>query len=118
MMTLSNMLDAHRYFRSPRADLDKLIDTSHDRFLQILNSFPTLNELKLNGAGKLSKSNIQQELSAVLHTNKNNVALVAIQGAFALLSQWNASRVLMTAREAPEKWIRFVGADDEELFIG
>ena len=67
-------------------NLDKLIDTSHDRFLQILNGFPTLDELKLNGAGKLSKSNIQQELSVALYTYKNNVTLMAIQGAFALLS--------------------------------
>jgi hypothetical protein len=43
---------------------------------------------------------------------------MAIQGYFALLVQWNASRILLKAREAPEEWIRFVGAEDDELFIG
>jgi hypothetical protein len=69
-------------------------------------------------SGRISKGHIQQKLLSVLHTNKNNVALVAIQGFFALLSQWNVSRVLLKAREAPEEWIRFVGAEDDELFMG
>ena len=115
-MVLNNMLEAHRYFRSPRVELTKLITTSNDRFLQILDGFPTPDEV--NSAGRLIKGNIHQELLAVVQTNKNNVALIAIQGFFALLSQWNASRVLVKAREAPEEWIRFVGADDDELFIG
>jgi hypothetical protein len=110
------MLEAHQYFRSPRVEFAKLINSSHQRFLQILNGFPTADDL--NGAGRLSKGHIRQELLAVLHTNKNNVTLVAIQGVFALLSQWNVSRVLLRAREAPDEWIRFVGADDDELFIG
>ena len=115
-MVLNNMLEAHKYFRSPRVELAKLITTSNDRFLQILDGFPTPDEI--NSAGRLIKGNIHQELLAVLQTNKNNVALVAIQGFFALVSQWNASQVLLKAREAPEQWIRFVGADDDELFIG
>jgi hypothetical protein len=93
-----------------------LISRSHNRFLEILDGCPTLDDL--NGAGMFSKGHIQQQLLAVLHTNKNNVALVAMQGFFAVVSQWNASRVLQRAREAPEEWIRFVGADDDELFMG
>ena len=50
-------------------ELRKLIDTSHDRFLQNLSDFPTLDDL--NGTGRLSKSHIRQEPIAVLHTNKN-----------------------------------------------
>jgi len=113
---LSSMLDGHKYFRSPRVEFLKLISTSHERFLHILDGFPTMDDLK--DGGWLSKRRIQQELLAVLHTNKNNVALVAIQGFFAVISQWNASQVLLRAREAPEEWIRFVGADDDKLFMG
>ena len=110
------MFEAHKYLRSPKVESARLINTSHLRFLQILNGFPNTDDL--NGAVRLSDGHIKQQLLSVLHTNKNNVALVAIQGVFALLSQWNASRVLLRAREAPEEWIRFVGADDDELFIG
>jgi len=109
------MLEAHKYLRSPKVEMTKLIDTSLVRFLQILDGFPSVGEL--NGA-KHGKKHIQEELLAVLQTKKNNVALVAMQGIYAVLSQWNASRVLFKAREAPEEWIRFVGADDDELFIG
>ena len=115
-MILSDILEVHKYFRSPRVELTKLINTSHERFLEILDGFPTRDDL--NDAGRISKGHIQQKILAVLHSNKNNVALVAFQGFFAVLSQWNASRVLMRAREAPEEWIRFVGAEDDELFIG
>jgi hypothetical protein len=110
------MFEAHKYFRSPRVDFQRLIDTSHQRFLQILNGFPSVDEL--HGAGRLSKGHVQQELLALLHNKKNNVALVAIHGVLAVVSQWNASRVLLRAREAPEEWIRFVGLDDDELFLG
>ena len=113
-----DMFEAHMYFRSnPRVELARLIKTSHQRFLQILNGFPTLDDL--NGAGRrLGKEHIQKELLDLLHKNKNNVALVAIQGLLAVLSQWNADQALLRGREAPEEWIRFVGADDDELFIG
>jgi hypothetical protein len=116
-MMVPDMFEAHKYFHSPRVpEFRKHIDASHKRFLQILDGFPTVDDL--NGAGRLSEGYIQQELLALLHKNKNNVALVAMQGYFAVLSQWNASRVLLNAREAPEEWIRFVGADDDELFMG
>ena len=110
------MFEAHKYFRSPKVEWRKLINTSHKRFLKILDSFPTLDDL--NSAGRVSEEHIQKELFALLDTNKNNVALVAIQGYFAVLLQWNASRILLNAREAPEEWTRFVGADDDDLFIG
>jgi len=64
-MILSNAVEAHKYFWSPRVEATKLITTSHDRFLQ--------------------------KLLAILHTNKSNVTLMAYQGFFAMLSQWNAS---------------------------
>ncbi|KAF8814014.1 hypothetical protein BYT27DRAFT_7250425 [Phlegmacium glaucopus] len=115
-LAMSDMLAAHKHFRSPRVDLTKLIKTSHDRFLQILDGFQPMDNS--NGGGRLSNGHIQQELQKLLHTNKNNVALVAFQGFIAFLSLWNASRVLLRAREAPEEWIRFVGAEDDELFIG
>ena len=115
-LVLLSMFEAHKYFRGPKVELKKLLDTSHKRFLKILDGFPTLDDL--NSAGRLSKDHIQKELFAVLDTNKNNVALVAIQGYIAVLLQWNASRILLRAREAPEEWIRFVGADDDELFLG
>ena len=110
------MFVAHKYFRSPRVELGKLIKTSHTRFIKILDGFPTLDGI--NSAGRLGEEYIQKELIALLDTSKNNVALVAFQGYFALLLRWNASRILLRAREAPEEWIRFVGADDDELFIG
>ena len=115
-LILADMLEAHKYFRSPRVEITKLVKTSHDRFLQILDSFQPVDSS--NGAGKLGNGQIQRELQTLLHTNKNNVTLVALQGFLALLSQWNTSRVLLRAREAPDEWIRFVGADDDELFIG
>ncbi|KAF8814010.1 hypothetical protein BYT27DRAFT_7206382 [Phlegmacium glaucopus] len=116
VLTMSDMLAAHKHFRSSRVDLTKLIKTSHDRFLQILDGFQPMDNS--NGGGRLSNGQIQQELQKLLHTNKNNVALVAFQGILAFVSQWNASRVLLRAREAPEEWIRFVGAEDDKLFIG
>jgi hypothetical protein len=113
---MRNMLAAHKHFRSPRVDLTKLIKTSQERFLQILDGFQLMDNP--NGARRVSNVQIQQELQKLLHTSKNNVALVAFQGIIAFLSLWNASRVLLQAREAPEEWIRFVGAEDDELFIG
>ena len=113
---MADMLEAHKYFRGPRVDSETLIKRSHSRFLQILDSFQPIDSS--NGAGRLSNGKIQEELQTLLNTNKNNVALVAFQGFCAILSQWNASRVLLRAREAPDEWIRFVGADDDELFIG
>ena len=115
-MTVNNLFEAHKYFRSPKVEWRKLIDTSHQRFLKILDGFPTLDDL--NSAGGLRKDHIQKELLTMVETNENNVALVAFQGYFAVLLQWNASRILLRAREAPEEWIRFVGADDDELFLG
>lgn len=94
----------------------KLINTSHGRFLKIFDGFPTLDGFNI--AGKLNDVYIQKELFALLHTNKNNIALVALQGYFALVVKWNASRILPRAREAPEEWIQFVGAEDDELFMG
>ena len=92
--------------------------TSQKRFLKILDGFPTQEDL--NSAGRLSEEYIRNDLSAllVLRTNKNNVAHVVFQAYFAVLLQWNASRILTRARETPEEWIRFVGAEDDELFIG
>jgi hypothetical protein len=115
-VVMSDMLEAHKHFRSPRVDLTKLVKTSHDRFLQILDGFQLMDNP--NGGGRLSNVQIHQELQKLLHTNKNNVALVAFQGFLAFLSLWNASRVLFQAREAPEEWMRFVGAEDDDLFIG
>jgi len=114
-LILANMVEAHKYFRSPRVELKRLFITSHDRFLQILDGFQPMNNS--NGAGRPRNIQIQRELQDLLHTNRN-VTLVAFQGFFALLSTWNTSRVLLQAREAPDEWIRFVGAHDDELFIG
>ncbi|KAF8814008.1 hypothetical protein BYT27DRAFT_7250420 [Phlegmacium glaucopus] len=50
--TMSDMLVAHKHFRSPRVDLTKLITTSHDRFLQILDGFQPMDNS--NGGGRLS----------------------------------------------------------------
>ena len=94
----------------------KLIETSHSRFLRILDDFQPMDGS--SAAGRLSNSQIQRELQSMLQSNKNNVALVVFQGFLALLSQWNSSRVLSRAREAPDEWVRFVGADDDDLFIG
>ena len=97
-------------------EAQKLSDTSIKRFLKILDGFPTVDDLE--SAGRFSEDYIQKELLSLLDTSKNNVALVVLQGYFAVLLQWNASRVLVNAREAPEEWIQFVSADDDELFIG
>ena len=117
---LPRIFEAHKYFRSPRVEMAKLFLTSHKYFLKILDGFPTVDDL--NSAGRLSEEHIQRELLALLRksTGKDNlnVALVAFQGYLAMLLKWNASRILTNAREAPEEWIRFVGADDDELFMG
>ncbi|PPQ96157.1 hypothetical protein CVT26_004792 [Gymnopilus dilepis] len=115
-LCLSDTLEAHKHFRSPRVELTKLIETSHSRFLRILDDFQPMDGS--SAAGRLSNSQIQRELQSMLQSNKNNVALVVFQGFLALLSQWNSSRVLSRAREAPDEWVRFVGADDDDLFIG
>ena len=114
---LSDLFEAHNYLRSPkRVEFSKLFDTSQKRFLKILDGFPTLEVL--NGAVRLGEDHIRKELSALLRTNKNNVVLVVFQAFFAVPLKWNASRILLRAREGPEEWIRFVGAEDGELFIG
>ena len=114
---LSNLFEAHNYLRSPkRVEFSKLFDTSQKRFLKILDGFPTLEDL--NGAVRLGEDHIRKELSALLRTNKNNVVHVVFQAFFAVPLKWNASRILLRAREGPEEWIRFVGAEDGELFIG
>ena len=64
-----------------------------------------------------SDISIQKELQNLLQSNKNNVALVVLQGLLGMISLWNSSRVLSRAREAPAEWIR-LGADDDEVFIG
>ena len=62
---------------------------------------------------------IRAELKKLLQPNKaNNVALVVFQGFLGTFALWNAQRVLMRAREAPEEWIRFLAADEDEIYIG
>lgn len=88
-MTFQCILLAHQYFQSPRVEGARLINTSHKCFLQMLNGSQTLD--RSNAAGRLSEIHIQNELLALLHTNRNNVALMAIQGFFAVMLGWNVS---------------------------
>ena len=75
---VGHLLEAHKYFRSnPRVELQRLLNTSQQCFLQILNGFPTLDGLNSEGR-RLGKGHIQKELLDILHKNKNNVTLMAI----------------------------------------
>lgn len=108
---IADVAAAHRHFRSPRVEVDRLLTTSQDRFLHLLKEVKPVDNVR-------SDISIQEELQNLLQSNKNNVALVVLQGLLGMISLWNSSRVLSRAREAPAEWIRFVGADDDEVFIG
>lgn len=108
---ISDVGEAHKHFRSPRVEVERLLTTSQDRFLHLLNESKPVDNVR-------SDIPIQRELQNLLQSNKNNVALVVLQGLLGMISLWNSSRILSRAREAPDEWIRFVGADDDEVFIG
>ena len=108
-MNLPDLIAAHKHYRSPNAEHDKLFSTSKDRFMQLFRQ----HSVKSNISNILRK-----ELKALLISNRNNVALVVYQGFFAILARWNYARVLPKVREAPEEWIRFIAADDDYIYIG
>ncbi|KAF8967548.1 hypothetical protein BDZ97DRAFT_1803931 [Flammula alnicola] len=113
-LSTCDLKEAHQHFRGRPVDHGRFITTSRDRFIRILGEFQEVNRVP----GRLSDAPVRRELQTLLQSNVNNVALVVLQGFFALFAQWNASRVLSRAREAPDEWIRFVGADDDEMYIG
>ncbi|KAF8149157.1 hypothetical protein B0H34DRAFT_197165 [Crassisporium funariophilum] len=113
-MNMQDLTEAHQLYRSPRAESSKLFSTSQDRFMRLLREYTMVD----NASGRHSDPSLRTELQGLLLSNRNNVALVVFQGFLAIVSLWNSSRVLMRAREAPEEWIRFVVADDDDVFLG
>ena len=71
-----------------------------------------------NAGGSVTDTLLRDGLLGLLHANANNVALVIFQGFLATVARWNCCRVLSRACEVPEEWIKFVVADDDEIYIG
>ena len=116
LTNLGYITTAHQHYRSNKVEISKLYSTSQDRFLLMLRDFQPSSA---SNAFVHSHPAIRTELKKLLQPNKaNNVALVVFQGFLGTFALWNAQRVLMRAREAPEEWIRFLAADEDEIYIG
>lgn len=113
---MKDITTAHQHYRSNKVEIGKLYSTSQDRFLLMLREFQPSTA---SNAFVHSHPTIRSDLKKLLQPNKaNNVALVVFQGFLGTFALWNAQRVLMRAREAPEEWIRFLAADEDEIYIG
>jgi hypothetical protein len=54
----------------------------------------------------------------LLDRRRDNIALVVMQGALAVQMRWNAERISSRIREVPEEWLKFVVAENDDIFIG
>lgn len=112
---ISGLTTAHEHYRGQPVNAVKLLSTSQERFLHILHEFQSTAA----SSAFVHSHPIRDELRKLLQPNKaNNVALLVYQGYLGSIAMWNCARILSRAREAPEEWIRFISADDDELFIG
>ncbi|KAF8799183.1 hypothetical protein BYT27DRAFT_6873048 [Phlegmacium glaucopus] len=109
-INIADLTEAHQHFRSPAADSRKLFQTSQDRFMRLLRKYRKAE----NAGGSLTDTLLRDGLLGLLHSNRNNVSLVVFQGLLATVARWNCCRVLSRAREAPEEWIKFIVADDDD----
>jgi hypothetical protein len=57
-------------------------------------------------------------LALLANPRKDNIALVAAQLGLALLVKCNSQAILNLAKESPEEWMRFVTAEDGDMFLG
>lgn len=113
---MSGLTTAHQHYRSQKVEAKKLLATSQDRFLLILHQY---HSSAASPAFSGSHPSIRNELKNLLQPNKaNNVTLLVYQGFLGTTALWNSVRVLSRAREAPEEWIGFVNADEDDVFIG
>jgi predicted ribosomally synthesized peptide with SipW-like signal peptide len=87
--------------------LDKLRDTSDNRFLALFEAYKTHN----------SVDRLEEELRKLLHKNEN-ICLVLWQGVVATMAYWNARKAVQFGIEAPEEWIQFALAQDSDILIG
>lgn len=112
-ITKGDLIEAHQHFRSQAATYSRLFQTSQDRFMRLFLKY-SQNE---NADRALTDTLLRDGLLGLLHSNRNNVSLVVFQGFLAIVAQWNCCRVLSRAREAPEEWIKFVVADDDDIYM-
>jgi hypothetical protein len=81
---------------------------SHDRFESLFKLY----------SERRDHQPLQQELQKLLNPRAEDIALVIVQGALALMVKANAQAVLNLAKEAPEEWMRVLSAEDGDMFIG
>lgn len=113
LMTMGDLIEAHQHFRSPAARFWELFKTSQDRFMRLLRRYMEAE----HASESLANSSVRDGLLGLLHANRNNVSLVVFQGFLATVVRWNCCRVLSRARQAPEEWIKFVVADDDDIYM-
>ena len=101
-------VNAHESFRGRPIDKLTYVTRSHDRFE---NLFKLYSERR-------DRQPLQQELQKLLNPRAENIALVIVQGALALMVKANAQAVLNLAKEAPEEWMRVLSGEDGDMFIG
>jgi hypothetical protein len=100
--------NAHEGLRGRPVDRETFVRRSYDRFESLF---------KLYSEGR-DRQPIRQDLLDILGRRAENIALVVVQAARAVLVKCNAEAVLSTAKEAPEEWMRVVSAEDGDMFIG
>ena len=110
LMNMADITEAHQHFRSPAAQFWELFQTSRGRFMRLLRQYKKAEPVDQHVL-------LQNGLLGLLRSNSNNVCLVVFQGFLAILVRWNCCRVLSRAYEAPEEWIKFVIADDDDIYM-
>jgi hypothetical protein len=100
--------DAHESFRGRQVDKLTYVTRSHDRFEDLFKLY----------SERRDRQPLQQELQKLLNPRAENIALVIVQGALALMVKANAQAVLNLAKEAPEEWMRVLSGEDGDMFIG
>jgi hexokinase len=101
-------VDAHENFRGRNVDKVIFLTRSHDRFESLFKLYSERRDRQL----------LRQELQELLKPRAENIALVIVQAALALVVKANSQAVLNLAKEAPEEWMRVLFAEDGDMFIG
>ena len=112
-MTVARILfkdtvDAHESFLGRPNDKLTYVTRSQDHFENLFKLYSERRDRQL----------LQQELQNLLNPTAENIALVLVQGALALMVKANAQAVLNFAKEAPEEWMRVLSGEDGDMFIG
>ena len=98
----------HKLYRGPAVTMEGLIAASNERFGELLHIYDTNRNILP----------LQRALQALLDRRRDNIALVVMQGALAVQMRWNAERISSRIREVPEEWLKFVVAENDDIFIG